>query len=326
MLTLPRLKQIRLRTRPIGQILVANLVLSLDYRFPRKTVIELEGLENLPQDRSVFIAMNHTDKYNYWPFQYRMHQLGLRYTATWVKGKYYSHPITARFLDNMNNIPMPSRGYLMVVRFRTMMGREPVGDEYRALRDLSEGTIDEAEARRQSGLDAYLDREGTEDYGALLEERFLEYVDEVVRIHRDAQASQAIHFLVFPQGTRSVRLSSGRTGMMHMAQRLGLDIAPVGCSGCDLLYPGDNPLSRGGRVVYRIGELLRLDGPELAPYRIEEDFMPFSRDANLRHAEALQSATDVVMGRINSLVEPKYQSGPDALLSAEARNNVRRFV
>ena len=272
----------------------------------------------------MFIAMNHTDKYNYWPFQYRMHQLGLRYTATWVKGKYYSHPVTARFLDNMNNIPMPSRGYLMVIRFNKVMGREPVGDEYRALRDLSEENISEEEARRMPGVDAYLDREETDDYGALLEERF---IDEVVRIHRDAQSSQALHFLVFPQGTRSVRLSAGRTGMMHMAQHLGLDIVPVGCNGCELLYPGDNPFSRGGKVVYRIGEILKLDGPELSPHRVLEDFKPFSRDANLRHADKMQAATEVVMGRINDLVEPKYQyDKADIEDSPEVRNSVRRFV
>lgn len=326
MLTLPRLKQIHLKTTPIGQVMVANLVLAFDYRFPKETDIQLEGIENLPQDRSVFIAMNHTDKYNYWPFQFRMHKMGLRYTATWVKGKYYTHPITALFLDKMNNIPMPSRGYLIVTRFRELMGRKPEGEEYRTLRDLGEGKTTSEEARAHDVVRAYLDLEETDDYASLLEGRFLAYVKEVIRIHREAQASQAIHFLVFPQGTRSVQLLPGHTGMMHMAQHLGLDIVPVGCSGSDLLYPSDNPFSRGGKVTYRVGEPLSLDGPEMSPYRIREDFIPFSRDANERFQERFEAGTGVVMDHINGLLEPRYQYGTDGDAVTDASDNVRRFL
>ncbi|MEO1175515.1 MAG: 1-acyl-sn-glycerol-3-phosphate acyltransferase, partial [Myxococcota bacterium] len=106
---------------------------------PRKTEIEVEGLDNLP-DRSVVLAMNHTDRYNYWPFQYQMYRFGVpRFTATWVKGKYYENAMMSWFMMSMNTIPVPSRGYIIAARFQEAIGRAPSNDEYRLLRDLVDG-------------------------------------------------------------------------------------------------------------------------------------------------------------------------------------------
>ena len=59
MLDLKRLKRITLHERPLGQVLVGNLLLRPDYAFPKKTEIVLEGVEGLP-DRPVFLAKNPT--------------------------------------------------------------------------------------------------------------------------------------------------------------------------------------------------------------------------------------------------------------------------
>lgn len=88
MLDLDRLKRVKLSSVPRGQQVMANLVLGPDYQFPRRTQIILEGTDKLPGHPVVF-AMNHTDRYNYWPFQYKLYRAGLGFTATWVKGKYY---------------------------------------------------------------------------------------------------------------------------------------------------------------------------------------------------------------------------------------------
>ena len=85
------LRRLQLHGRPRGQVIFANTVLALDYRFPRRTQIKVEGLEHVPTDGGAILAMNHTDRFNYWPFQYRMYRDGLPFTATWVKGKYYEH-------------------------------------------------------------------------------------------------------------------------------------------------------------------------------------------------------------------------------------------
>ena len=74
--------------------------------------------QSLEPGRSTILAMNHTDRYNYWPFQFQLWRQGRGFTATWVKGKYYENPFIAAFMDANNNIPLPSRGYVITTRFR----------------------------------------------------------------------------------------------------------------------------------------------------------------------------------------------------------------
>ena len=281
---LERLRRTELSTRPLGQVLVANLALSIDYAFPRKTEIVVEGWENLPQDRGVFLAMNHTDRYNYWPFQYRNYRMGGRFTATWVKGKYFEHPAMAWFLSSTNNIPLPSRGYLVELRLREDLGRAPTSEEYRALRDQ----VDAGEAPE-------------------IEADFQEMMGEVARLNRSALEDKGLHLLVFPEGTRSRRMGRGHTGLAQFAQHLGAAIVPIGCSGSDLCYPGNSPFSKGGRIVYRVGEPLEIDGPELGPHRVAEDFVPLTLDASRRFAQPFQAVTDVVMERIAELLDPEHR-------------------
>src|SRR5580658_4005247 len=147
-----RLDAIRLSPRPIVQRLVGALMLGPNYRFPlRPTRIVLEGREHLPRHGGAVLVMNHTDRYNYWPFQYQLHKEGLGYTATWVKGKYYENPLMARFMDAANNIPVPSRGYLITKDFQARLGRTPDEQEYAALRRLCDGQLDGVQAAAAGG-------------------------------------------------------------------------------------------------------------------------------------------------------------------------------
>ncbi|MEO1172996.1 MAG: hypothetical protein AAFX94_13245, partial [Myxococcota bacterium] len=125
MLDAETLRRVKLSQRPFGQRFVAWVYLWPNYSLPPRVEIVVEGLDKLP-DRPVILAMNHTDAYNYWPFQYTMYMTGQpRFTATWVKGKYYEKALLARFLMSTNNIPVPSRGYIISTRFRKHMGRPP---------------------------------------------------------------------------------------------------------------------------------------------------------------------------------------------------------
>ncbi|MFO7769646.1 MAG: 1-acyl-sn-glycerol-3-phosphate acyltransferase [bacterium] len=316
MLDLQRLKRIRLHERPLGQVLVGNFFLRPDYAFPKRTEIVLEGLEHLP-DRPVFLAMNHTDRYNYWPFQYALYRRGLRFTATWVKGKYYESRLLAWFLDHTNNIPLPSRGYLITSEFRKRTGHLPGRDAYRYLRDLVDREIGPGDAepppRRDlmSFLRSFSDSIGQQH----VEEDFLIYSDrlwkalleEVVRLNRLALEERDLHLLVFPEGTRNPRLGKGRTGLAQMSQYLGGTILPVGCSGSDRVYPDNLPFARGGRIVYRIGSPLPPGGPELAPYRVTEKVTPFTREATRRYGARYEAITRVVMDRIDGLLDPPYR-------------------
>ncbi len=315
MLDLARLKRVRLHRTPWGQRFVAEL-LRLDYAFPRRTEIVLEGAEQLEPGRSYVLAMNHTDRYNYWPFQYQLYRQGLGYTATWVKGKYYENPFIALFMDSMNNIPLPSRGYVITTQFRSALGRVPSAMEYRALRDLADGRVTEAPAALAAALG------DTEAFLRDFEAVFDAMIDEVMRLNRQA-LDFGQHLLVFPQGTRSIRLSRGHIGVAQVAQHLGVDVVPVGCNGSDRVYPGNSPFAKGGRIVYRIGEPLRLDGPELAPFRVDEPFRPFTLEAGA-HRDAFQGMTDVLMDRIDGLLDPEYRYSEDR--GSEGVSGMDRFV
>ena len=316
MLDLNRLQHVKLRKNPWGQIAVARLGMSIDYRFPRKTDIVLEGVEKLPQGRGVIFAMNHTDRYNYWPFQYELYKRKLGFTATWVKGKYYENWALGAFMDACNNIPMPSRGYLVVTEFRRLAGRPPDGDEYRLLRDridgvepmdaaLPEGTSDE--------LRRFLDRDGSPEATlTAVTNLFSEMIDRVMELMDYALNELGQHVLIFPQGTRSKRLLPGHTGLVEAAQYFGATIVPVGCNGSERLYPGSSPFSKGGRVVYRFGDPLEPDAEPLAPYRVPSSVRPLTVEASRDYGPQYQAMTDIVMDRINELLDPEYQFGePD---------------
>ena len=328
-LDLSRLRRIHLSRVPKGQIAVAEMILRWDYLLPRPTRIVLDGVENIPRDRTVFFAMNHTDRYNYWPFQYAMYcKRNLRYTATWVKGKYYEKEWIGRFMDSTNNIPLPSRGYLITTEFRRINARVPSKHEYRILRDVADGKMDESEARRNESTEVVraldLTGSGHGTFGTRLENLFQEMMDEVTRITGEALRDEDLNVLVFPQGTRSKRLPNGHTGLVQVAQHFGASIVPVGSNGSDRCYPGSAPFSRGGRIVYRIGRPLDPDGPELGKHRIREAFVPFSRAAGERHGAAFQTLTDTVMDRINDLLDPEYQYAEGKRSDGVAE--VQRFV
>lgn len=339
MLTLERLQRIHLHERPAGQIVVAK-ILGLNYRMPPRTEIVVEGAEVLRGLPSVFFAMNHTDRYNYWPFQYEFYRTYNRFTATWVKGKYYEKPATATFLDWCNNIPMPSRGYVVTTEYRRVLGALPGEGDYRLLRDLvdhrrepDDALVAEvsADARRFMHVFAGRDGAGGPEDASLAREvlvRFDEVFDamtrEVLRINREAVTERNLCVLVFPEGTRSHRLGKGHSGLVQVAQALGTPIVPIGCSGSDKVYPTNNPFAKGGRVVYRIGRPLAWDGPELSPHRVRAAYLPLSRQAGLDHGEAFAAATQVVMNAINELVDPEYRMSDDP--EAGVKKGVRRFV
>jgi 1-acyl-sn-glycerol-3-phosphate acyltransferase len=147
----------------------------------------------------------------------------------------------------------------------------------------------------------------------------------VVDLNRQAIEELGLNVLVFPEGTRSRRLGKGLNGLAQITQYLGAPIVPVGCSGSDRLYPGNSPFSKGGRVIYRVGAPLLVDGPELASLRVpRDDALPFSNEATARYGERYDAITRVVMERINHLLDPAYRRADEE--TALAEQGVRRFL
>jgi 1-acyl-sn-glycerol-3-phosphate acyltransferase len=326
MLDLDRLERIVLTRRPKGQLMVARFGLGLDYRFPRRTEIVIENVAHIPAGGGAFLAMNHTDRYNYWPLQYQMWQLGLPFTATWVKGKYYENRLIGAFMDSTNNIPLPSRGYVIATEFRKQIGRAPSDDEYRMLRDLVDEKCapDELIERARGTAVADLLVPDATAYLQRFDALFETMLERVIALNRKAIEELGLNVLVFPEGTRSVRLAQGHTGLAQITQYLGAPIVPIGCNGSDKVYPGNSPFAKGGRIVYRVGRPLALDGPELSPHRVARDVLPFTKQATLKYGDRYRAITDVVMAKLSELLDPEYRSVSDE--ASKKTPGVGRFL
>ena len=334
MLDLPRLKRIRLMKRPIGQVIFGHIVLAPNYNFLPGVDIQLEGLANLP-DEPVIFAMNHTDRFNYFPFMYKMWKLKERYMTVWVKGKYYEEPIVATFMELTSNLPTVSRGYIITKDFTLTMERRPTEAEYDTLRllvdreadpDQDPNTVDVSDIpielfdtkRNILGVD-FDPRDSS--YAAAINRVFNEMMHEFVRLN-ERSFELGLDLLVFPQGTRSIRLPKGRIGMMEIALRYKKTIVPVGCNGCDFVYTGSLPIAKAGTIVYRIGKPISYE--ELSDFHIEEPYDPFTAEAEHAHRAEFQGAVDLVMNRINELLDPRYQFSDD--LRSTGVSGTERFM
>lgn len=326
MLDLPRMQRIRLSAWPKAQSFIARVFLTPNYGFLPGVRIDLEGLENLP-DEPVIYAMNHTDRYNYWPFQYALWRERRRFTATWVKGKYYQNAFVGKFMELTNNIPTVSRGYLISRDFIDAVGRPPTDEEYAELRRAVEGDGRVPEHVPREILESPREMLGRpfdpsrERYAEAVNALFREMMKRFVELNLEA-FELGLDVLVFPQGTRSKRLSKGHIGLAQIALHSGRKIVPVGCSGSDVCYPGSSPIAKRGHVIYRIGK--PLTDEEIAPFRIDEPFSPFTPEAEREHRERFQGLVDLVMDRIEALVDEPYKRSETG--ESEGTRGVSRFV
>ena len=333
MLDIPRLKNIPLSSRPITQKIMGYAVLWPNFRFPPKVEITLEDFDRVP-DTAVIFAMNHTDRYNYWPFQFQMWQEHDRFTSTWVKGKYYENPAIGKFMQLTNNLPTVSRGYLITRDFLSVMKRAPKDDEYAALRHWVDSTA-QGHATQAPDLPAevadkllgqardvlgYAFDPSRETYPLYINSIFRIMMELFVALNQQAR-DLGLDILIFPQGTRSIRLIPGHIGLAELAMKFQATVVPVGCNGADLVYPGSSPIGRRGKIVYRIGEPITYK--DMEQFHVPEDFTPFDAMHEAAHRDKLQGFVDVVMNRINDLLDPQYQFGEGA---APIEDGERRFV
>lgn len=333
MLDLPRLQRLKLTRRPVSQRFFGRL-LHANYRYYPRVALELENEEKMPPSPVIF-AMNHTDRYNYFPFQYLVWKRQGRFTAAWVKGKYYEDGLLARFMENMLQMPTVSRGYLITKDFQSVMNRTPTDQEYALLREAVDGravglptvvpeppAVPEMllrKARNPLGL-AY--DPSKQDYADYIGDLFRAMMARFVELNEEAR-DLGLDLLIFPQGTRSIRLLPSHVGIAQIALHLRIPIVPVGCNGSDQVYPGASPFARRGAITYRIGDPISYE--ELAPFHVEEAFDPFTGAAERDHAEQFRGIAALITDRIDPLLDPPYQREPSAASEAEARS-AERFV
>jgi 1-acyl-sn-glycerol-3-phosphate acyltransferase len=306
MVDLEYLSKIKIDKIPHFQKLIAYLFLTPNYRLFAKVNITFEGIENIPKNESVIFAMNHTDRFNYWPFQYKLWAMKkYPFTTVWVKGKYYRNSVLGKLLDWCNLIPVPSMGYLIEEFFANKFGRRITKDEYRAIKDVIDGKYDNVHSNNQNGKE--LAAELGDNFTEFIKTYHQSIMEKVAELSKTALLEKKLNLIIFPEGTRSTKLGEGRTGLAQLALNTGTTIIPVGCNNSDLIYPGSSPIAKSGEVIYRLGEPLSIKG-KLREYRIDEAFELFSPESRIKYGGKFTEVTKIVMESIDSLVDERYRT------------------
>ena len=334
MLDLPRLKRLGLTQRPLSQRILGRL-LHANYVYLPGVELEIEGEENLPEAPVIF-AMNHTDRYNYWPWQYAIWKRWGRFTAAWVKGKYYENRLLALFMESMLQLPTVSRGYLITKDFQSVLQRTPTDQEYALLRDVVDRRaageaaplpeppdVPELLLRKPRNPLGFPFEPADQDYADYICGLFLAMMARFVELNEEAR-DLGIDLLIFPQGTRSIRLLDSHIGIAQIALHLQIPIVPVGCNGSDTLYPGGSPFAKKGRVTYRIGAPIRYE--DLVAFHVKEAYAPFSGVAERDHALAFRGVADLVTERIEALLDEPYRRAPKEPTDDDLARSSNRFV
>jgi 1-acyl-sn-glycerol-3-phosphate acyltransferase len=304
MVDIEYLKHIKLSSQPLGQKLMGTFFLGPNFNLVSQVDIRIENAERIPRGESVIFAMNHTDRFNYWPFQYKMWRMrDLPWTTVWVKGKYYRNDLLAKGLDWCNLIPVPSMGYLIEEFFQKKAHQRIGKSEYRMVRDVVDGKYDAGESIPETATDIL----------RLLGENFVEFIrnyyeatmEQVAALSRHAIFEKKLNIIIFPEGTRSTQLGEGRTGIAQLALHTGIKIVPVGCNNSEQIYPGASPIAKSGQIIYRVGEPLCIDN-QLKEFRISDNFKLLSKESQVKYREQFEGVTRLVMVSINGLLDEKY--------------------
>ncbi|MCG2741269.1 MAG: 1-acyl-sn-glycerol-3-phosphate acyltransferase [Syntrophaceae bacterium] len=310
MIDIEYLNKIRLVSQPFGQKIVAYCLLLPNYSLFAKVDIRIENAERIPRGESVIFAMNHTDRFNYWPFQYKLLKMReFPFATVWVKAKYYKNAFLAKGLDLCNLIPVPSMGYLIEEFYRKRFNHRMDKGLYRAVKDMIDGRIAEAGPQERAAVEAI--QAMGEQFAEFIRGYYEAVMEKVAELSRIALCEKQLNLIIFPEGTRSVTLSEGRTGLAQLALHTEKRIVPVACNNSEEVYTGSLPFAKSGRITYRIGEPLSVQD-RLKEFRICEPFRLLSRESQQRYREQFEGVTLIVMASIEEMLDEKYRRGSPA--------------
>ena len=201
MIDLDYLKKIKLVTSPMGQQIVASLLLFPNYRIFANVDIQIENIERIPRNENVIFAMNHTDRFNYWPFQYKLWSMKcFSYATVWVKGKYYRNALLAKGLDLCNLIPVPSMGYLIEEFYRKKFKQRLDKSVYRDIKDIIDGKYESIEAYPKKAAEALNALGG--QFADFVRGQYELIMERVAELSRTALSEKRLNLIIFPEGTR----------------------------------------------------------------------------------------------------------------------------
>jgi 1-acyl-sn-glycerol-3-phosphate acyltransferase len=305
MISIEHIKKLKLVSAPKMQELLGRFFLYPNYSIFSKVDISIHGIENIPKDKNVIFAMNHTDRYNYWPFQYKLWSTKqFPFTTVWVKEKYYKNAILGKILDLCNLIPVPSMKYIIEESFAKKFGRRIQAEEYTAIKDAIQNKVNAGKALAEKGSEAAL--QFYESFVEYIGTHYKTFMQTVARLSREAVLKKNLNIIIFPEGTRGQKLGQGKTGMAQLAINTNTPIVPVGCNNSDKIYSGNLPFAGKGSILYRVGEMLSFEG-KLKEYSINEKFQLFSDESKIKYKERFEALTGVVMENINNLIDTQYK-------------------
>ncbi len=328
-------KEASLNQIPYGQLFIGEVFLLPVYSL-KKLKIVVEGIENLP-DTPVIFAMNHTDRYNYWPFQFYLwknrKRLNIKhpYTATWVKGKYYENRLVASFMKWTGNIPVPSKGYLIAKDFIDMFSNNHklAEDDFKLLKLYVDGKITENDLKVNADervLKLISTPHNTFDpsvssYKDYINNLFFDLMKDVRELNRDAMYNKGLNLIIFPEGTRSKKLIKGKPGIAQVALSLKVPVVPVGCNGSDKAYDSNLPFPKKNKtIIYRIGKPILLNTLS-DEFDVGDDFVPFTPQS-VKLVEIFEKATNLIMKSISELLDEEYKGD----YSKEAKISLSSFI
>ena len=131
-------------------------------------------------------------------------------------------------------------------------------------------------------------------------------MERVAQISLGALFDKNLSIIIFPEGTRSVTLSEGRSGIAQLALRSEKAVIPVGCNGSETVYPGSSPVAKSGTITYRIGKPMTVHD-HLKPFRIVERFKLFSKESQQKYKDHFDGATETIMTNIDLLLDDRYR-------------------
>jgi 1-acyl-sn-glycerol-3-phosphate acyltransferase len=316
MVNIKFLDKINLATSPWAQNFMGHAVLGPNYHLFAKVNIEMENMEYIPKGEPVIFAMNHTDRFNYWPFQYKLWSTkDYPFTTVWVKGTYFNNKILGHLLKLCNTFPVPSKGYIIREMFKKTYRRTTTRDEYRMIKDLLDNKISLPEALRSATSEvrdllsdkwARMSNAGV-SFLPFIEDNYYTMMEKVGRISLGALFEKKLSIIIFPEGTRSVKLSEGRSGIAQLALHSEKAVIPIGCNGSETVYPASSPIARSGTITYRIGKPMTVHD-HLKEFRIKEKFQLFSKESQQKHKDVFDAATEAVMNNIDLLLDDRYRA------------------
>ncbi|MEC9400712.1 MAG: 1-acyl-sn-glycerol-3-phosphate acyltransferase [Myxococcota bacterium] len=283
-----------------------------------------EGLSADLFTKPTLVVQNHTHKLDWLPVRSELKLHVNREMSSWIKLRGFNEGAIQRwFLANSGNIPISSRGYVIIADHLELFGKRPSEEEYRLLRKH----VDEGEPLPQNTWAWKIQNTPRRMLGWGFVPEVTPYAQAVRSLYMDMMStslslarrslSEGYMMHLYPEGTISSRLCPGKTGALQVAIALGLQIVPVGVSGMREAFDG-LMAAKDGRVTIRFGE------PWQIPQGRYDEHVPFDLDSERRFNTELAQDTQEIMERINDLLEPDYQWMPD--LRPDGKSGIFRFV